>query len=413
MFKFKHVFFPAIALCTLLLAGCQSSGAPAPYRAGDVASKAPQQISTPLKPAQSTASQKTFAPKSPVNVALLLPLSGASSAVGQSLLDAATLAMFDTGGNAIKLNPIDSGDTPKGAENALRQALAEKNTVVLGPLFGAQVRAIAPAARAANVPIISFSNDDTVAGEGVYTLGLMPDDQVTQVMRYAQRQGINAFGILAPNTPYGKKAVQAAQSNGTATIVAVEYYNESQISLEAAVQRLAIKAATTPLSAGSATAGNTFQALIIPAGGSQLKTIASLLESNSVVPANVRFLGTSLWQNAPALQNPFLMGSVIAAPSLKNKQAFEQKYRATFENPPLAVGSLAYDATALAALLASTEQGVTPESLSNPNGFTGVDGIFRFTPNGTAERGLAVFILQSGQLVEVQGAPRTFNGLVN
>jgi ABC-type branched-subunit amino acid transport system substrate-binding protein len=351
-------------------------------------------------------------PNSPVNVALLLPLSGASQAVGQSLLDAATLAMFDTGGNAIKINPYDSSTTPTGAQNAFKQAVSEKNSVILGPLFGAQVRAIATDARVANIPVVSFSNDDSVAGDGIYTLGLMPDDQVVRVIHYAQQQGIRAFGILAPNTAYGKKAVEAAQSNSNAKIVAVEYYNENFLTLEGAVQRLAIKAATTPLSAGSDAAGNTFQALLIPAGAESLQKIIPLLQKNTILPANIRFLGTSLWQNATAIQNPFLMGSLIAAPSLKNKQAFEEKYLATFENKPLAVGSLAYDATALAALLARNGK-ITPETLSNPNGFAGVDGIFRFTPHGTAERGLAVFVLQSGQLVEVEGAPKSFSGLVN
>ena len=54
--------------------------------------------------------------------------------------------------------------------------------------------------------------------------------------------------------------------------------------------------------------------------------------------------------------------------------------------------TLAYDAVALIAALVKTQGPArfSSEVLTNPSGFAGIDGLFRFRPDGTNERGLAV-----------------------
>jgi hypothetical protein len=47
-------------------------------------------------------------------------------------------------------------------------------------------------------------------------------------------------------------------------------------------------------------------------------------------------------------------------------------------------------------------------ALTRANGFAGVNGVFRFRPNGTNERGLAVAQIQDNQVVLIDPAPRSF-----
>ena len=81
---------------------------------------------------------------------------------------------------------------------------------------------------------------------------------------------------------------------------------------------------------------------------------------------------------------------------------------------PPRLSSLAYDATALAAVLARTGQQRTGQpafdraALSNPNGFAGIDGIFRFNGSGLVERGLAVLEIRQRRIIEVDPSPKTF-----
>ena len=50
----------------------------------------------------------------------------------------------------------------------------------------------------------------------------------------------------------------------------------------------------------------------------------------------------------------------------------------------------------------------TPAALMDPNGFAGVNGIFRFRADGTSERGLAVLEMNVAGPVVVSPAPTTF-----
>ncbi len=74
------------------------------------------------------------------------------------------------------------------------------------------------------------------------------------------------------------------------------------------------------------------------------------------------------------------------------------------------IATLGYDATGLAAVLARL--GGAPDfsaaTLTNPSGFAGVDGIFRFTPDGVVERGLAVLKLDRRAIEVISPAPASF-----
>ena len=104
-------------------------------------------------------------------VALLLPLSGNLSSLGQDLLDAAQLAVFDVADDSLVLLPIDTGGTRDDARVAAETAVDRGADLILGPLLATSVTAAAPVARANGLNIVAFSNDRSVAGDGVFTIG--------------------------------------------------------------------------------------------------------------------------------------------------------------------------------------------------------------------------------------------------
>ncbi|HMS20277.1 MAG TPA: penicillin-binding protein activator, partial [Sphingorhabdus sp.] len=94
-------------------------------------------------------------------VALLLPVTGADSDVGQSIANATTLALLDTRNTNIRMTTYD---TASGVDAAAKRAVADGNKLILGPLRSDDVVAVANVARPAGVPMISFSNDVGSAG---------------------------------------------------------------------------------------------------------------------------------------------------------------------------------------------------------------------------------------------------------
>lgn len=379
-------------------------------------------------------------------VALLLPLSGRHARTGQALLNAAQIALFDIAGERFTLVVRDTRGTPQGAQEALRSALSEGVHFVLGPLFATSVSVVAPEVRAAGLTMIAFSNDRTVAGDGVFIMGLAPRPQVYRLVGYARSQGMTRFAALAPRTPYGDAVVQALQEatlrNGLELSKVVSYqpdaadlsaevrllgdYDERRRALLAQRNILAARADEASKLAlkrldGLETLGSPrFEAVLLPEGGQRLQAIAPMLAYFDIDPAEVRYLGTSQWENLEISKEPVLYGGWFTAPSPELWAGFKTRYKEAYGEEPPRVASLGYDAGALAAVLTRTaydagrEPDFSIQTLTTPSGFSGVDGAFRFLPSGEVQRLLAILTVRQGGGFEVlDPAPRSFRQLTN
>ena len=130
------------------------------------------------------------------------------------------------------------------------------------------------------------------------------------------------------------------------------------------------------------------------------------------VERNIQLLGTGLWDNPRVFASPSLQGGLYAAPDPSGFRAFAGRYRTRFGGEPVRTATLAYDAVALVAALARVQgtQRYAPDVLTNPSGFAGIDGLFRFRADGTNERGLAVLKVGTSGAQIVSPALRSFNG---
>jgi ABC-type branched-subunit amino acid transport system substrate-binding protein len=345
------------------------------------------------------------------------------------------MALFDSAGDGFALIVRDTGGTPDGATRAAGEALSAGAQLILGPVFAASVTAVTPAAQSAGVPVIAFSTDRSVAGNGIFLIGLLPRQQIERVVGYAGRQGLHRIAALVPNSAYGQTVVvalkDAARQSGM-TAAQIEYYPPGATDVSDSVRRLASYEARTAALAAQREAleaqqdqasqealarlkqyqtlgGPGFDAVLLPEGGAQLRAIAPLLPYYDIDPDQVRLLGTALWDDSEPWRETTLVGGWFAAPQPEPWKAFQDRYQSIYGMAPPRVASLAYDATALAAVLArSGGPNFTIATLTQPNGFAGVDGVFRFLPDGTSERGLAVLEVKPQGSVVIDPAPKTF-----
>jgi ABC-type branched-subunit amino acid transport system substrate-binding protein len=338
-------------------------------------------------------------------VGIILPFSSTSPstrALATAMMRAAELALFDANNRDILLITADDTGTPQDATDAAQKLLAQGAEIIVGPLFSQSVAAVAPLARDRGVPLIAFSTDASVAGNGVYLLSFMPQNEVKRVIGYAASQGRSAFGALIPQTAYGDVVAKAFSDSVAAAnkrVVDVERFSPSA---GAIVDPAAAIAKAQP------------DAVLIAQGGTLLRGIAPALEFDGLDHTKVKFLGTGLWDDPSIGREPLLEGGWFAAPDPDMDAAFVAKYRSAFGAPPPQLAALSFDAITLVAALAGGQpyHRFTQAALNDPNGFAGVDGIFRFAPDGTIERGLAVLGVAPGGVFEiVDPAPRTFEKL--
>ena len=395
-----------ILLGLMVLGGCMMAAPPAPKPVASVARAIPPgtPATHPLGADQSNFVRLGNIPsgQTPVRIGILLPFSNGSAttrALADSLLKSAELAMFESHNRNLMLLPADEGSGGSDAVAGARALLAEGAEVIVGPLFSHSVTAIAPMTRDHAVPVISFSTDRGVAGDGVYLLSFQPENEVTRIVRYAAGQGHAAFAALVPITAYGAHVAHAFESTvkaAGARVVVEERFDPAGEAVSAPVMKVA---QSRP------------DAVLIAQGGPMLRDIASSLAANGAGSKQVQYLGTGLWDESATIREPALVGGWFAAPDPDLARGFEAKFRDTFGSNPPALASLAYDAVSLIAALAPgpAYHRFTREALSDPNGFSGVDGVFRFDVDGSCEMGLAVLrINPEGNTVVISPAPRTF-----
>lgn len=309
-------------------------------------------------------------------VAVIVPLTGPDGPVGTSISNAAKLALIDTGEKSLRITVYDS-EGAGGAAAAAQRAIAEGNRLILGPLLAEDVRAAAPVARKSGVPVIAFSNDEGVAGDGVYIMGFTPDQSISRVVSYARSRGVNRFGALVPSGLYGQRAGQAflgAVRKSGGRLVSMETYDRSPASMTAAARRLNAKGGVDAVLIGDA---------------SRMASVAA-----PVLSGSPRRLGTELWATDRTInQLRPLRGAWFAAAPDKQFDRLVTRYRARYGKTPYRLASLGYDSLLLAVRSARSwpvGSAFPARSLIDKDGFAGVDGSFRFGRDGIAERLLEV-----------------------
>ena len=376
----------AIALLSLAVAGCGQRQRPVQLPPPEPEVE-PEQVEPPSRlPADETRNR----------VAVLVPLSGANAQLGLSILNAANLALFDTGGERIR---ITAYDTSTGAAAAANEALADGNGLILGPLLAEDVRAVAPVARREEVPVIAFSNDVSVAGDGIFIMGFYPGQSVDRVVAFARSRGTMRFGGLVPTSVYGERAGEAltqAVEGAGGQLVGVQSFGRTVADLRAAATRLA--------------AQGRLDAVLIADGAATAVQAVPIVRQASPPP---RILGTELWATDSNIgANVGLRGAWFAAPSDANYGPFRTRYRARYNANPFRLASLGYDAVLLTVRIAANwpvGRRFPARSLTDPTGFSGVDGAFRFGRNGIAERALEIREVSAAGTTIVSPAPRGFD----
>jgi ABC-type branched-subunit amino acid transport system substrate-binding protein len=357
--------------------------------------------STPATPSQPAANIGT----GQVKVGLILPLSASGNAAvaAQSMRNAAEMALAEFNSPDLELLVKDDAGSAAGAQQAAQQALDEGAEIILGPLFALTVGPVAQVARPRNIPVIAFSTDANVAARGVYLLSFLPESDVDRIVGYAATQGRRSFAALIPDNAYGT-VVEAEFKQVVARrggrVVALERYPADKAQMQVVVRNVAQAAAKGA------------DAIFVPDSADGVATAVQALAASGIDTKKMQLLGTGLWEDAQIFSNPAVEGAWYAGPDSTGFRNFSGRYRTRYGQDPVRTSSLAYDAVALIAALVKTQgqQRFSQEVLTNASGFTGIDGLFRFRPDGTNQRGLAVLRVSptGGQIVSPP--PKGFTG---
>jgi ABC-type branched-subunit amino acid transport system substrate-binding protein len=351
-----------------------------------------------------------------LEVALLLPLTGENSDIGRNMLDATQLALVELKAEQVNIEPIDTGSNLDRTNDLLENLEAKKYDLIIGPVFSNHTKLVYNNyAYKNNIPMISFSNDVSLLNhKGLYLIGFMPDQQIERVVRYASSHGYDKTVALIPNNRYGKLVENILREKAlNHELVGVNRYNftaNGGNTVNAALEEVKESMLRYPLQAD----GKPVKfALLAPEGNAIMKEVAEDMKIWAQ-EKNISFklLGSSQWDNEDLIHSTQINGTWIASAPVADVRGFERRFYQNFGYNPFKISVIAYDAIALSAVL-GLEKTVAANMLLDPSGFKGISGVFRFRKDGSNERGLSIFEIENGKLIEIDHAPEAFGAISN
>jgi ABC-type branched-subunit amino acid transport system substrate-binding protein len=382
----------AAALCTLALAACATNLGSNPETTSTLGN--------------SNTGAAPVAERKPVRIAMLLPMSGfgPTAVLAKGMKQAGELALFELDNPLVQLIVKDDKGTPVGAAAAADEAIREGAEIIVGPLTASATASVAPVARQANVPVLTFSNDKRVGGNGVYLMSFLPEQEIERIVAFSAAQGKRQFAALVPNDAYGKvvePAFRAAVARSGGVVAALDFY-----SLDANAMLAPAKQMVETIKQRE-DSGLPIDALLLAGGPEVLPHMGPLITYSGINTTRVKLLGTGAWEYPNVGRNAALVGGWYPGPDPHGWQDFSGRFSRSFGSAPPRLASLAYDAVGFSVALSANPPGqrYTPANLTRPTGYNGVDGILRFLPDGTPERGLAVLEVQTMASNVVDPAP--------
>lgn len=343
----------------------------------------------------------------PVQVALLVPASSAEGGaiLARSLENAARLAIDDLGGVPIALRVYDTAGQAALAADAAQRAADDGADIILGPVFAEAAAAAGVAVRDDGLNVLSFSNNPAIAGGNVYVLGTSFGNTADRLVRFAARQGRDDIFIVNGQETaeeVGRAAIARAIGSSGARLAGQASFPLSQQGVADAAPQIARQVQASGADAVFLTSGTS----------GALPLIADLLPANGVSPATTKFIGLQrLDIPSTALGLQGLQGAWFALPDPAVSEQFRGRYAARYGEQPHPIAGLAYDGiAAIGALARRGDAALSGRALAQGSGFAGTGGAFRFLPDGSSERALAVAEIRNNQVVIVDPAPRSFAG---
>lgn len=311
-------------------------------------------------------------------VSLLLPLTGRAAGVGQTMASATQLAL----GGAdpiIDLTIMDTQGSPERAAEAAANAVGRDSQLVLGPLFGNEVPSVL-AALDSRIPLITFSNDVSLADQGAFVFGVTPAQSVSAILRYARDRGIRRFALVAESGELGRRAADAARREAPEiglTLTGVTTLDGS-VDRAALIERLKVDGK-----------GRLPDAVLLPGGSDNLAPLASMLAGTGM-----QLLGTVQWSRQNLSGFAALNDGWFAAPDPRTFTTFADAYQASHSGEPGILAGLAYDAVVMTQKL-TLDEDLQRSGITRRGGFSGVVGDYRFTREGRCERDMAILAVDS------------------
>ncbi len=329
-----------------------------------------------------------------VKIGLLIPLTGKNSFLGKSIYESAEMALFEANANNVELLPFDSGNSIETALYAARRLENKGASIIIGPIFSSQAMAVRSVI-SKKIPLLSFTNDENIAANDLWVFGFSPRQEIVALFKEIRNHTIKNISIIIPNSAYGSIALEnIIKESALLNIQIKNIYKYSTASNNFSNLGLEIKKEEH----------SELDALLILAGGKQLREISSRAQFRGVSPKSTMYFGISSWNNDKILGEPSLLGGIFIAPEQSSFESFVSRYYKIYGTMPSEISGLSYDILSLCVSGLQKSKNINQfiSFLTKPSGFNGVFGYFSLNDDGELKRKFVSYKVMERSFVKIR-----------
>lgn len=317
------------------------------------------------------------------NIALILPLNQNKE---HSLINAAQLALVESNNSNINLITFDSSLIENDPHSLLTKLTERNIKAIVGPLHGAETDKLNSLLMDKHIPILSLSNDSSIQGDYLLTMGVSPDSQANILVRYAISQGFNNFYILLPATKYGK-LIENAITDIVTSKESINYHiswysgeNVDQV-MEEFIHSIKDK-------------DNKNSIIFMPQGGKNISKLNNLLNNNGVY---LRLMGSQAWENRNILNLEKFEKAILLKSYIEDHKFYHDFYK-FYHKKPTNLDFITYTATLLIANMEKNNLQINKTSIITHNQEFGKYADVKFNDQGLSLYKLSIVEVENGKL---------------
>ncbi len=359
-------------------------------------------------------------------IGVMLPLSGSDKEIGNLILNALEIALFQDIKSDLELIIKDTKADPDTARKKFLELKEENVSFIVGPLFSKTLSAIENKVEADNFSIFALTNNKNLAKRGVWIFGVDPQEQTNRILNFAMDKGHKKISALLPRSAYGLllfETISNFSRDNDLELIKIEFYENNIDSQREASRRLSKgfdayqeyldsqkEKEFDDIEIDAEVIELPFDSVFIAASGQTLTVLASQLQYNNVDPKLTSFLGISSWEDKSILSEPALEGGFFTNTSKKYQEDIKNIYRSSFKKEMPKVAMIAYDVLALLNSLDINDfKNYNVETLVNNQGYIGLRGLFRLKKNGIVERIFDINQIKKKKFITYEKAGNSFS----
>ena len=331
-----------------------------------------------------------------VKIGLLVPLSGESSYIGQSIIQSVRLGINKINNDRLLVVPRDTKSDQSTTLKVVDELYSEGTKIFIGPVFNKNLKELD---KFQDAIFLSFTNKVLGNPNNVISSGINAKSQFDAIKKYLEMNDLDGTLVLIPKKNFKEEVEQAIIKSKLKTkkifyydaeptkltkqIEKVTRYKIRKRNLEDEIKRVENsdednKERKLEILNKKDTLGRIgYDSIIIADFNESLKSVTTSLLYTDVSPKKVAFISLNQWFDETLFKEK--TSQPIAFPSInrENYFSFRDDYKKIYNESPSQIGILGYDLIGLIYyLLLKNDFEVNNKLFTEDNRFKGVSGVF-------------------------------------